>query len=147
MKMLGKAILLSAICLTPLPVEARGEQRSVPIRQALSSPLAKKLDPRIGLFFGRQKYPKVAKDFGEWRSNKNTNGFAKSGEEACERAFVGTLIALQKRAKKEGANAIVNISSDYENAETSNGSNYLCDAGLVIFGTSLKGRGVRLGGN
>jgi uncharacterized protein YbjQ (UPF0145 family) len=147
MKMLGKAILLSAICLAPLSVEARGEQRSLPIRQALGSPLAKKLDPRIGLFFGRQKYPKVGKDFGEWRSHKNTNGFAKSVEEACERAFIGTLISLQKRARKEGSNAIVNISSDYENAETSNGSNYLCDAGLVIFGTALQGRGVRLSGN
>ena len=115
--------------------------------QALSSSAAQeKVDPEIKLFFGRQRHPKVAKDLGEWPTNKKTNAFAKSDQHACEWVFLSAVIALQQRARKEGGNAVINIVSNYRNIETSSESEYVCGAGGLIAGVALKGRVVNLGG-
>src|ERR1700737_2154828 len=119
-KMLCSAALLAVVCGGSLPAIARDEQKAFPIGQALNSAAAQaKLDPGIKFFFGKQRHPKVTKDFGEWPTNKKTNAFAKSDLQACEWVFLSALIALQERARKEGGNAIINIVSNYRNVVTS----------------------------
>jgi hypothetical protein len=147
MKSLCYAALLVVACADSLPAAARDEQEPFLIGQALSSTAAQaKLDPKIALFFGKQKHPKVIKDFGEWQTNKKTNAFLKSDQQACEWVFLSALIALQERAKKEGATAIINISSNYKNIETSSETEYVCGAGSLLAGVALKGRAVNFAG-
>jgi hypothetical protein len=143
--MLRYAALLVIACSVALPVAARDEQKLYPIGPALKSSAAQgKLDPGIRLFFGRQRHPNVAKDFGEWPTNKKTNAFARSDLQACEWVFLSAVIALQERARKEGGNAVVNIVSNYRNIVTSSESDYVCGAGGLIAGVALKGRVVTL---
>ena len=147
MKFVGGATLLVVVFSGSVPAVARDDKVTFPIGQALGTEAAKaKLDPGTKFFFGKQKYPKIGKDFGEWQSNKKANAFAKSDQQACEWAFLSAMIALQERAKKEGANAIINISSNYKNVETSSGSEYVCGAGGLMAGVTLKGRAVNLSG-
>jgi hypothetical protein len=146
MKLLGSAVVLAIICGGSLPAAARDEQKSFPISQALNSPAAQaKLDPGIRFFFGKQRHPKVTRDFGEWPTNKKTNAFAKSDLQACEWVFLSAVIALQERARKEGGNAVIDIVSNYRNVVTSSESEYVCGAGGLIAGVALKGRVVSLG--
>jgi hypothetical protein len=146
MKNIRNAILIGVVCTAPLPAAARNEQKLYSIKQALNSDAALgKLDPGIRIFFGKESHPKVTKDFGVWKTNKKTSSFARPDKQACEWVFLSAIIALQKRAQKEGANAIINISSNYENIETSSESEYVCGSGGLISGVAFKGRAVRLG--
>jgi uncharacterized protein YbjQ (UPF0145 family) len=148
MKVIGNAVLFAVACTVSLPAAARDEQKMYPIGPALQSVAAQgKLDPSIRVFFGKQKHQKITKNFGEWQTNKKTNAFAKSDQQACEWVFLGALIALQGRARKEGANAVIAISSNYKNFETSSDSEYVCGAGGLMAGVALKGRVVNSGGN
>jgi hypothetical protein len=42
----------------------------------------------------KQEHPKVTKDFGEWHTNKKSNAFAKSDQQACERVFLSAIIRI-----------------------------------------------------
>lgn len=111
-----------------------------PISQGLSTPAAKQKLQGIDFYFGNQKHPKVLEDFGEFSTNKKTNAFNKSDKEACEWVFLSALLELQKRARSLGANAVINIKSNYRNNEIVSDTEYQCGAGTIFAGVALKGR-------
>jgi uncharacterized protein YbjQ (UPF0145 family) len=124
---------------------ARDDQHMYPLTDALTTQITKdKLDPGISLYFGQQKHPKVAKVFGEWKTNKKTNGFNKSDKQACEWAFLSAVLEMQERARKEGGNAVIEIKSNYKNIEHSSESEYMCGSGALMSGVALKGKVVKL---
>jgi len=138
-KHFGLALALTAL-VTSQVAFARDDQRMHPLEDALNTPAAtSKLDPSIKLYFGQQKHPKVIKSFGEWKTNKKTNGFNKSDKEACEWTFLSAVLELQERAKKEGGNAVINIKSNYKNQERSSETEYMCGSGALMSGVALKG--------
>ena len=122
-------------------VDARDERNTFPIKAALAKGQAfkEKLAPDIALYFGRQKTPAVDKRLGEWTSNKKTNAFNKTDQEACEVAFVSAAASLQERARQEGGNAVVNIRSVYKNSNVESETQYLCGSGAVMAGVALRG--------
>ena len=132
--------LINSIC-----AYARDDHNIYPLEDALNTPEAKgKLDPSIRLYFGKQKYPKVLSEFGEWKTNKKTNAFNKSDKEACEWVFLSAVLELQERAQKEGGNAVVGIKSNYKNIERSSETEYMCGNGALMSGVALKGTVVKL---
>ena len=76
---------------------------------------------------------------GEWTSNKKTNAFNKSDQEACEVAFISAAVSLQQRARREGGSAVVNIRSVYKNDNVESEKDYLCGNGAVMAGVALRG--------
>lgn len=145
---MNKFIRIGALLVTLLAAgtaAARNDQQMFSVDEALNTPAAKeKLDPEITLYFGNQKHPKIAKDFGEWKTNKKTNGFNKSDKEACEWTFLSAALELQARAQKEGGNAIVGIKSNYKNVERSSDTEFMCGSGALMSGVALKGNVVKL---
>jgi uncharacterized protein YbjQ (UPF0145 family) len=133
--------LLAILALASTPALAREDHIKVSIQQALAKGQSYKttIDPDIKLYFGTQKTPTVAKRMGEYPSNRKTNAANKSDEEACTIAFVSAIAALQERARKEGGNAVINIKSSYKNENSESPTEYLCGAGKIIAGVSLKG--------
>lgn len=124
---------------------ARDEHNMYPLEDALNTPAAKeKLDPSVKLYFGQQPTPKVAKELGEWKTNKKTNSFNKSDKEACEWVFLSAVLELQERARNEGGNAVVGIKSNYKNIERSSETEYMCGNGALMAGTAFKGTVVKL---
>jgi uncharacterized protein YbjQ (UPF0145 family) len=77
-------------------------------------------------------------------ANRKTNAFNKSDEEACKWVFLSAMIALQERAIREGANAVVGINSYYKKNEVSSNTQYECHAGNIVAGVALKGTVARL---
>jgi len=123
---------------------ARDDRLMFPINGALSAPAAQEKLQGIDFYFGNQKHPKVLKDFGEFRTNKKTNAFNKSDIQACEWVFLPALLKLQKQARSHGANAVINIKSNYKNNEVLSDTEYQCGAGTIFAGVALKGRIVKL---
>lgn len=76
-------------------------------------------------------------------TNKKTNGFGKSDEEACTWALFSALITLQDAAKAVGANTVTEIVSYYKRSEYKDSSNYECHAGGFVVGVALKAQLVK----
>jgi len=129
------------------PATARDERLKFPVQAALAKGqnYKEKIDPQIKLYFGKPSKLKVAKTIGEWTSNKKTNAFNKTDQEACDIAFISAAVSLQDRAKREGGNAVINIHSVYKNDKFENTTEYLCGAGATMAGVALRGTVVTLG--
>ena len=145
---MNKVLPLSALLMTLFMSNyalARDDKAMYSLEEALNTPEAKtRLASAIKLYFGNQSHPEVAKELGEWRTSKKTNGFNKSDGDACKWAFLTAAIELQERAKKEGGDAVINIKSNYKNEETMSDTQYMCGNGLLMTGVAFKGTVVKL---
>lgn len=90
-----------------------------------------------------QKHPGVTKSLGTDRSNRKTNAFNKSDEEACHIAFLSAIIALQQKAVQLGADGVVNIYSTTKGNEMKSASKYKCVVGTLISHVGLNGEYVK----
>jgi uncharacterized protein YbjQ (UPF0145 family) len=127
------------------PLHARDTKHMLPIAAAMEVRDAEeRLDGSIKFFFGSQKTPKVLSRLGSDVSNRKTNAFGKSDEVACNWAFLSALVALEKRAKELGANAVTNVVSYYKKNPMSSTTEFECHAGAIMAGVALKGDFVKI---
>ncbi|WP_020209254.1 hypothetical protein [Gilvimarinus chinensis] len=132
-----------AAILTCVNAQARDDALMMPVADVLSE-YKDRLDPSVSFYFGEQSYPAPAKKMGEFVSNKKTNAFNKSDEEACKWVMLSALLQMQERALAEGGNAVVDIRSYYKKKEVSSETEYECHAGNIMAGVALIGRVVKL---
>lgn len=137
-----KALWVAALGAVVLatPALARDTEYKLPIEDVLELGKAQgKLDGSVRFFLKGQKTPKVLDRKGDGVSNKKTNAFNKSDEEACRWAALSALIAFQESARSRGANAVVDLVSYYKKDEFASPSEYECHAGAMIAGVAFKG--------
>lgn len=123
---------------------ARDDIGDYSVSSVLQTEQAKSKLGNIKFYFGTQGHGKVKKRFGVYSTNQKTNAFGKSDQEACEHVFLSAMIQLKKRAEKMGANAVINIKSNYRGNLTSSNTTFKCGAGGIIAGVALQGEVVRL---
>lgn len=127
-------------------VHARDTIVNIPLADVLELPEAKeKLDGSVKFYLHGAPTPKILKRFSTDVTNKKTNGVGKSDEFGCKWAALSGLIALQESAKREGANAVVDIVSYYKKHERKDPVTIECHAGAVIIGVALKGTYAKIG--
>ncbi len=138
-------LLFIVISITAQSSWARNEIQDFSIQDTLSQEQAKeKLGDDVRFYFGNQKHGAIQKNWGEVGTNKKTNAFLKSDQEACVWAFISAMLALKNRALKEGGNAVIDIKSNYKGNETVSETTFQCGAGNIIAGVALKGTIVKL---
>ena len=98
----------------------------------------------VSFYFGDTAHPGVTKELGEYRTNKKTNAFNKSDKEACDWAFRSAIQSLHQRAVSLGANAVINIRSNYKGNVTRSDTVYACGAGKFVAGVALIGDFVKI---
>lgn len=103
-----------------------------------------KLGDSVQYFFAGQPTPKVIEKLSTDKTSQKTNAFGKSDEKACNWVFLSAMMRLEKRAKELGANAVVNIVSNYNNVESASATEFECHAGAIMAGVALKGDFVRI---
>jgi len=123
---------------------ARDDIGDYTISSVLESEKAKSKLGSIKFYFGNQKHGKVTKRYGVFSTNKKTNAFGKSDQQACEHVFLSAMIQLKQRAEQMGGNAVINIKSNYKNNLTSSDTTFKCGAGTVIAGVALQGEVVTI---
>ena len=123
---------------------ARDTVRQWPVADVLDNPEYAGRLQGVSFYFGAQAHPAIVREFGEFRTNKKTNGFNKTDEKACQWVMLSALLQLHQRAESLGANAVVNIRSNYKNNETSSDTEYTCGAGALMAGVALIGTFVTL---
>lgn len=123
---------------------ARDNKLMVSIDSAMTANDAKaRLGDDVKFYFG--KAPNGGKRISSGQTSKKTNSFGKSPEQACHWAFLSAMLALKADAQAQGADAIVNIQSNYGNVPMSSTTEFECHDGTMMTGVALKGEYVKLG--
>ncbi len=102
------------------------------------------LDKNITFKLKGQPHKSIKKVFSDYKSNKKTRGAGRSNEDSCAWAMLSALKAFQDRAHSLGANAVVDIVSNYKNHEFISSKEYQCGAGFLMSGVALKAKVVNL---
>ena len=138
MKKLVAVSLLALVAAAPS--FARNNAVTVTLESVLDMPEAKaKMDGSVKFYLAGASTPKVIKKFGEDTSNAKTNAFNKSPEEACRWNALSALTKLQEHAKRDGANAVIDIVSYRDHVDFKSPTEVQCSDGAFMGGIALKG--------
>ncbi|QNA89420.1 heavy metal-binding domain-containing protein [Massilia sp. Dwa41.01b] len=137
--------IAAAAAAAGMPAQARDSKMMLPIEGAMADNDAQnRLGDSVKFYFGNQKTPKVLQKLGADQTSQKTNSFGKSAEKACNWAFLSAMLRLQARAQELGANAVINIASNYKNVEVMSNDQYECHDGKMVTGVALKGDFVKI---
>ncbi|MDE2406759.1 MAG: excinuclease ATPase subunit [Xanthomonadaceae bacterium] len=133
------ALLLALVAAAPV-ADARNSRLELPLQELVKSPQAREagIDGSVRFYLAGQPVSVISR-LGNATSNRKTNAANKSDEEACRWVALAVLKAMQEGAKQRGANAVVDIVSNYKKNEFRSSSNYECYAGAFVAGVALKG--------
>jgi len=138
-------ILASAAAIVCSPAHARDTRHLMPIAAAMDANDSRaRLGDSVKFYFGKQATPAIAERLGSDKTSQKTNSFGKSADTSCNWAFLSAMLRMQQRARELGADAIVNIVSNYKNIEMSSDTEFECHDGAVMTGVALKGDFVKL---
>jgi uncharacterized protein YbjQ (UPF0145 family) len=130
-----------AALLFPLASQARDTAHHLDFQSVVDAAIQDgQLDGSVKFYLKGQKHGAVKQTFSEATSNKKTNAFNKSDEEACNWALRSVLIAFQENAKKHGANAVIDLVSYYKKKPYASATQFECHAGNVMSGVTMKGK-------
>lgn len=142
--MKAKHLSLSALFLMAMPVASMAADRIVhlPFAQALAAgQKSGKLDGSVKFYLaGTQPSGKLNVLKENVEVSRKTNAFGKKEPVTCAWVLQSVLISLQEQAKAAGANAVVDIVSDYDGTEYSDSQTYECHVGFLMSGVQLKGK-------
>ncbi|MYM25724.1 excinuclease ATPase subunit [Duganella sp. FT135W] len=142
-KMISVAVLLAVS--TSFSAQAADTMLKLPIAGAMSANDAeKRLGDSVKFYFAGQPTPTVLTQIASDKTSQRTNGFGKSAEKACNWVFLSAMLALQNRAHDLGANAVVNIVSNFNNVEMASATEFECADGALMAGVALKGDFVKI---
>lgn len=126
---------------------ARDTRGKYDIKEATTSARAKSvLGTDIKLYWAKQKHPKVKSNMGKIKVSKKANAFNKSDKEVCHLVLLTALEQLQQKARSMGANAIIDIKSNYKNKIHESPEVFECGAGALMAGVALVGTAAKIGG-
>ena len=138
-----KTLVYAGLLLTSLFAQttlARDDVGDYSIAETMALEQTKEaLGDDVQFFFGDQPHGEISANFGEFRTNKKTNAFNKSDQEACQWVFLSAMLSLRDRAVTEGGNAVINIKSNYKSNLSSSETTFQCGAGALIAGVALVG--------
>lgn len=133
-------VVISTLCAFAFQAEAR-ELKNISIQDALASDDAKLgLPDDIKFYFGdAAPTGSVTKTIGQYTFDREINASLKSQITACHSALIVALKELRESAKKDGANAVINIKSNAKGKAVSSKEIYACDSGVLKSGVSISG--------
>jgi uncharacterized protein YbjQ (UPF0145 family) len=135
-----KIITAIAITLLATAASARNDVDNYSIADALKTEEAKSiLGNNVKFYFGTQAHGEVVTEHSVYGVNRKTNGTNKTDKEACNWVFLSTLKALRDKAESVGANAVVNIRSNYQHNTTTSNETFQCGSGTFTSGVALLG--------
>ncbi len=128
-----------------IPAHASDNKYMMPIADAMSANNAQaRLGDSVKFYFGNQVTPTVLKKIASDTTSQKTNAFNKSKETACNWVFLSDMLSLQKRAQELGANAVINIVSNYDHVENSSTTEFECHVGGIMAGVAFKADFVKI---
>ena len=145
MKKMISVAVMAAAALACSAASAGNDMLKLPIEGAMAANDAQaRRGDSVKFFFAGQPTPRVASKIITDKTSQRTNGFGKSPEKACNYVFLSAMLQLQKRAQDLGADAVINIVSNFKNVEFASATEFECADGALMAGVALKGDFVKL---
>lgn len=141
------ALMFASVMLSfTMTAQAKDEKMMMPIEAAFAQTGTRdNVDGSVKFFFGKQKPTgKILQKLGSDTTSQKSNAFGKENSVSCNTAFLSGMISFQKRAKELGANAVINIVSNYKHVEMSSETEYECHVGAIMSGAAFKGDFVKI---
>lgn len=129
-----------------MSAQAKDEKMMMPIEAAFAQTGTRdNVDGSVKFFFGKQKpTDKILQKLGSDTTSQKSNAFGKSDAVSCNTAFLSAMISFEKRAKELGANAVINIVSNYKHEVNSSETEFECHVGAIMSGAAFKGDFVKI---
>ena len=145
-KLISTAMLAASLsAIASAPARAADTVLMMPIAAAMAANDAQsRLGDSVKFYFADQPTPAVASKIASDKTSQRTNGFGKSADKSCNWVFLSAMLALQKRAHEVGADAVVNIVSNYKEKVVASQTEFECHDGAIMSGVALKGDFVKL---
>lgn len=141
--MKAKHLSLSALLLFALPAASMAADKVVhlPFEQVVAeAQKSGKLDGSVKFYLAGDAAGSKATVIKDVDVSRKTNAFGKKDDVSCDWVLQSVLIGLQDQAKAAGANAVVDIVSDYNGATYRDSEKYECHVGFLMSGVQLKGK-------
>jgi uncharacterized protein YbjQ (UPF0145 family) len=140
-----KMLFVAGLLAASFSATAADKMLKFPIADALAANDAQsRLGDSVKFYFADQPTPKVLSKITSDKTSQRTNGFGKSADKACNWVFLSAMLALQKRAHEVGANAVINIVSNFKDVEMASQTEFECADGAIMAGVALKGDFVKI---
>jgi len=125
--------LFTIIAMLQMPgaAQARDTSQKQSVSDAMNTATAKSYSG-VNFYFGDQSYAEPKRFIGNYTSKKTTNAFGKSDHEACQWAFLSAIKSFYERARREGGNAVVNITSITTGQPFKSTDQFECRAGNIV---------------
>jgi|GEM_PF-943625 len=135
------AVVVSWLLLAVAPhTSARETEHFFEVSQAVTSKLGRTRLLEVPFYMkGQEGAPEATQSLGTWTQERSTRGVMRTDKTSCDVAFLSALIALQESAKKDGADAIVNLVSATRGKTTESPTHYRCISGATIAHVALTG--------
>lgn len=105
----------------------RNVELPVPIVDAMAATdVSKRPNGVVKFFFGTEKSPAILMNLCSSLGALRADAAGSSDKRARHEAFLWTLVDLEKRAQRAGANSVVNTVSDYWENEMANTTEFEC---------------------
>lgn len=103
----------------------------------------------VQIYFSGESHALVATDHGLLTARESSRGFgnnaySRSVEDSCDWAMLAALHDLQAQARAVGANAVINVRSNWYPTEPVTGDKYDCEKSQFVAEVALKGQAVTL---
>jgi uncharacterized protein YbjQ (UPF0145 family) len=140
-----KTIFVAALLAASFSATAADTMVKLPIAAAMAANDAqKRLGDTVKFYFADQPTPPVLTRITSDKTSLRTNGFGKSAEKACNWVFLSAMLQLQKRAIDVGANAVINIVSNFNDKEMASQTEFECADGAIMAGVAFKADFVKI---
>lgn len=137
------ALAVSALLIMATPAEARRGEDAVNVFQVAGIRDRPEFTSQINgtrFYFTGERHPGIVRRVqNNVTTSQRARKHGRDAEEACQWAMMNALIRLGEAAQNSGANAVINIRSNWDNNEWSNGTEYQCGVGHMMAGVALKG--------
>lgn len=99
----------------------------------------------VRFLWGKVSAPAVAQNIKQdLKTSVRTRKLGRTSESACQWVLQSALLQLHKAALQQGANAVVNIRSNWKDVESSSETQFQCASGFLMSGVALKADLVKL---
>lgn len=99
----------------------------------------------VQFFWGKSPFPAVEREVkADVKTSVRTRKLGRSSESACQWVLQSALLQLRQAAQRQGADAVVNIRSNWNNVESSSEAQFQCASGFLMSGVALKADLVKL---
>jgi hypothetical protein len=109
---------------------SRDDKYVLPIKADSAEP-RQKPDGSVKFVFGKESTPAIASTLGSVKPHGKARTRRSDDSKTCDVAFLAALMDFEQRAKKAGANSVVNIVSYYKNVEMASATEFECHAGAA----------------